>query len=376
MTAHTVLIRDVKTLDVLGEIPHYIDLTWTRKDVDAGHFALTIHRDVVDQSLLERNLLLEVLRDSTFEFAGVIRRRRINSVSNIWTLAGPDLKGFFLGRRNVAISAEDAQNGVIAETALKHYVDANGGPGAAAARRFATELDTATWAIEADQARGGSVDFTVIRKNLLKGALIPVARSGDVIHDIILLADRSGYEYQVSLPTDATVASGAVPFSVSWDNVSELIYDEDMEDLRNAISVLGAGSGGSRTIREVTDAASIVEDFRSEGFTDARDATTNDQLDLVGQTEIADRIRESISTNAQPLQQGPSEYRTDWDVGWDVTIAIAELGISIDRRVVEAQISVSARDEENIRIRVGRSPRTLGKKLEGLLQRGLVAQNE
>ncbi|MCK9496899.1 MAG: siphovirus ReqiPepy6 Gp37-like family protein [Dehalococcoidia bacterium] len=391
---YQILVRDLSTLEVVGEVPVYRNMTWQRRDLEAGSFSLTVPRQrlvtrrVYDADeeewsetsaeesygdLIALGRLIEVRRDdgdgNECEFAGVITDRALDAIRDQWTLTGPDLKGWFLERRIVGATVEETVAATAGETAMKGYVDDHGGT---SGHPFAGELDV-DWDIEADTARGPDVDFTALRRNLLREVLVPIGRQSDLWHDVVIVEDGTpGYEYRVYEQTDATLDTGAIPFSVSWDNVAAMTYRESIRGVANDLTVLGDGSGDSRTTRNVTDTSHINAHGRTEGLLDARDATTNDEIDEQGATAIADGIREAVQVTAEPLQAGVgSVYRRDWDIGRVVTVAIADEAISADRLIVGVEVvleSSGGRPDERVRMFLGDAEQTLPRVLARQLQ--------
>lgn len=371
-----IIVRDRRTLAVLGELTEFVDLAYTRRNVDPGDFTLTIHRNSPppatpggppDASLLDAGRLIEVRRRGVFEFAGITdNTRELDAVTGIWQLAGPDLLGYWLRRRGVGIEAEDAVSDVPAETALKHYVGANGGPDTVDPDRlFTADLGSATWAVEADSGRGANVNFTALRRNLLADVVVPIAKAGDVLHEVALTA--AGYEYRVSLPTPAS----SVPFSLSWVNVSAMKYRENLADQRNAVYVLGPGTGDARTVQEVVDPARVAAEGRYELFLDARDATVGDAQTQLGLLEIATRAAGREGADAQP-HLANSVYRVDYDLGQDVTLSIPEAGVDgITKRITAIKVSVGK--EERIEVELGAPARTLAGIIADAVRKSLRA---
>lgn len=376
-SAYTITVRDRTTLEVLGELAEFVELSYERRGVEAGSFTLTIHNDSPppsalggepDRSLLDEGRLLEVRRRGVFEFAGVIDEgRELDAVTRIWTLSGPDLLGYFLRRRVVAVEEEDAVVATAAETALKHFVDFNGGPSTVDVdRRFSEELDGLTWTVEATAGAGELVDFAALRRNLLADVLVPIARAGDVLHRVVY--DDAGYQYQVYEPTPAS----SVPFAVSWVNVSSMTYRENLADVRNAVYVLGPGTGDTRTVQEVVDSASIAARGRHEMFLDSRDASTTDAQTQLGLLEIASREAARVGADAQPHLVN-SVYRVDYDLGQDVTLSIPEAGVvGITKRITAVKVTVGV--EETIEVELGAPPRTIAGIIADNVRRTLRAQ--
>lgn len=344
------LLRDPRSFAFRDELPpQHVLGRWTRQEIDAGSFQLTIAREHVTAADVAPPALLEIRRGGVRELVGMIERRHLDALGRTWTLAGRDLKGFWLSKRIVGATAASAKSGA-AETVLKAYVDEQIGPGASDAdRRAGGELNPGkTWTVEQDNGIGATVSWRALRGNLLRDVLAPICRLGGVIHDVVLTgADPlTGYEYIVRRPTDATVGSGGTPFSVSWDTVARLVYSEDYQRTANYLYVLGDGAGGSRNVTEVSDADAIAARFRAEGAYDARYATTAAQRTDLGTMELARQQQGAVSVEARPFRSGENVYREDWDVGWDVTIDVPEIGVQVDRRIVAATVTLGVEGEE------------------------------
>lgn len=372
---YALIVRDVATLEILGELPVFESLVWTRRKVESGDFQIDINTAALSPDadgnpnvdLIQPQRLIEIRRDGVFEFAGVIQGRKLDAISGDWTLTGPDLLGYFLSRRKVGIDATDDVSDMPAETAMKHYLDANGGPGSDLARRFETELFHLGFEIEPDQGRGSHVDFTALRKNLLAEVLTPIAKAGDLLHEIVMV--NNGYRYQVSAP----VSASGLPFSLSSLNVGEMSYEDSLDDVHNAVTVLGDGSGDTRNTSLVEDGESIVQYGRRESFLDARDTATDDERTQAGSIEVIESEQKRVRGDAKPLILG-SKYREDYDVGQDVTLALVEYGIAaVTRRVVGVTITLD-KDGEKIAVLLGDSPRSIGSVVSDALKRGLRAQ--
>lgn len=378
MPDYTLLLRDSKTLTSQAELAFYKDAKWRRHVTEPGDFEILLHLEQIGAIAdVARNRLVEIRRDGVYEFAGVIRKFHYEAHSKNIRIGGPDLKGFWLSSREIDPGASefDSQSGVAAETAMKHYVDDHLVAPSAAARNVNNELTGITFLTQGDSLRGTSVEYSGRWVNLLT-ALIDLARSGDVLQDVIIRSDYGGYEYQVSSPVDATEDTGAIPvvFSIGWDNVSSLIYKEDFSAAVNALSVLGTGSGAARVVQEVLDAASIAADFRREGHLDSRQADTVAKLTQAGRIAIAQSLFDAISADAEPLLVGPTLYRNQWDIGYDVTLAIPELNVEIDRRIVEVQIRLDEQEGEKMEICIASSQLGLVRSLSQALAKANPSQ--
>jgi len=383
---YTLLVYDAFTLNLLGAIPQYTSLTYKRRDVVQGEFQLALHRNTIEPDLISADRIFVVQRhddeisdvlgdDIGAEFAGVILHRVYDAITETWTVRGPDLKWLLAGAQVVPASGQeyDAVNSVPAETALKGYVSRQLVNPSDSDRAIGAMLDGVTFEIEADAARGTTVSFNGRHVNLLTSVLQPIATSGNLLHDVVIVTDGTlilGYRYQVREPVDATRSTGAVPvvFSTGWDNVAALRYEENYLSVPNAVYVLGQGEGASRTVRTVLDSGSLATRFRREASIDSRNNATDAALDLDGQTVIDQAQAAARRVDAQPLPIGPARYRTDWDLGHDVTIAIPEIGVEFDRRIVEVSVTLNAQGEQ-IAVALGSTIRPVGRLVADALKR-------
>lgn len=344
-------VRNARTLALEGEIrpQDVISAEWTRHYLEPSRWRLAVPRRLVDPDLIARQRVVEVRRDGSTEFVGFILRRQLDRIGETWELSGFDAKDW-LRRRGVGPDTAVAKADV-AETVAKAFVDENLGPGAST-RAASGELTGKTFTVEADAGRGDAVDVQV-RRRMLDAVLVDVLRAGGLWHDVVLT--DAGWEYRVHPITDATIDTGAVPFSVGFDNVDALTYVEDYQRTTNKLYVMGGGTGDARTVREVDDASSVAADFLREGFYDARDASTNDELDQAGATEIERQLLASVNADVAPLLTSDNaRYRDDWNIGTNVTIAIPVVDVTIDRPVVAATVSLAeGAAAETIRMQLG-----------------------
>lgn len=341
MAEYTLQFRNPRTLAVLGQLPFFKSLQWWRRPVKAGAFSISVHKDDVDPSVIPEGAIFELKRDNDAEFVGVLDFPEYDAITQTWKLQGPDLKGFWLSKReiNPGASEFDTQTGTRAETAMKLYVQNHLTAPTDSDRDVNAELTGITFDIEGVHGSGfgDTIDKNARWENLLS-VLSELALKGDVIHDVVLKPGDTGYQYQVSEPVDATVTSGDTPivFSVSRDNVGEAVYVRDKRRILNAVYVLGSGVGAARTVREVTDATSITADFRRESHTDARQAEADaDSLDMAGERVIAQSLLNAQLARMMPLNLEPEVIHRNWDIGWDVTIDFNVIGVQIDRRIEE-----------------------------------------
>ncbi len=376
MAEYRILLRDPRSLQLIEELPTWRTAIWTRRHVAAGNFQLFVDAGQVNAASTKKDTIVEVKRDGAHEFAGVICYRHYDSDRRIWSLAGHDLKGWFFGGRQVIPASGqefDAQTAVVAETAVLHYIDTHLVNPTDTDRAISGELTT-TFNVAADQARGSTISHNARYAPLL-ATVEQVALAGGLIHDMTISVQDT-YEYSIALPADRTEATGSVPviFSVQgFDNVAQSIYIEDCVRLANMLYVLGTGTGSSRTVREVKDASNILDGFRREGSIDARAASTNAELDDAGNVAIAESIADTRTATMEPLTVGPTVYRTDFDVGDDVTVDFRDISEKVDRRIVEVTTRLN-RGGERVTVGLGRRPQTIERILAEIVARNRPAQ--
>lgn len=344
-------VRDPRTLEYLGELrPQDVTARWTRRDVVAGNFEITIPRDRTDLSVIVDHAVIEILRDGLPEFYGVLELFTIDRLAKSWNLAGPDLFGFFLGLRTVGLVTPDNRSG-IAEDLLIDYVDDNLGTGAASHRQIAVALETG-FTIPVSGHRGPTVDEAATRRPLL-AVVESCARAGDLLPTLGI--NSSGYVFGVDSPRDATQSSGAQPFGVDFDNVEELRFIKDFRQYRNDLYIMGDGAGAARNYTRVTDASSVAQHFLREGVLDSRYATSEAMRTAIGNLELGKRADALVRVAAKPLRStAQARYRADFDVGWDVTFAESDLlSEALDVRIAGVTVSLNRVRGEDVTFELG-----------------------
>lgn len=372
MAEYVILLRDPRTLALLGELPRYQAASWSRRAEEAGECSVTAYQGQLGVDI-PRYTILDVRRDGDPEFAGVILNRRYDAIEEVWTFTGPDLSWWLAGREVVPAGGQefDAVSAVPAETAMKGYIARQMTAPTDASRDIDSELDGITFVTAADQGRGTTVTFNGRFANLWTGCLVPLGRSGGLWQAVGFQPNYAGYEHEVHEWRDATTLTGAVPvvFSTGWGNVGQLTYEENAFGLANAIYVLGQGEGAARTVLQVINSTSIAADFRRERSADSRNNASGAALAQDGQIVIDQALAAMQRLDAQPLPVGPTLYRDAWDLGDEVTIALPEIGGEADRRIVEVAITLDAQQGETVSIALGSTARTLPRLIGAALQK-------
>ncbi len=358
VATYQVFVRTGSTLALLAELGRYRHLSYTRAELEAGSWQLVMALDdwlaykalVGADPFVARNII-EVLRDPgdgtgyTSEFAGVVLRRTYDAIQRQWTFAGQSLLGLLQAARIVPAAGQqyDAQGaGVAGETAMKHYVADH-----FQARVVPSLFTTATFEVEASSGRGDSATYQGYngRWQSALDATVEIGRAAKLLHRVVLRSDYSGYRYEVYEPRDRTMsATSPVTFSTEF-LATELRYEQDLTKLTNTLYALGTGSGAARVSLLVSDAASQGADGRREGYIDARDADTDGRLMTAAQAEMASRLADSEQVSATPSLTGPWRYRRDYDLGDEVTVALPEIGVEVERRIAEVRVTLEGARE-------------------------------
>ena len=244
MSDYILRIRDPRTLKLVAILPEYDSVTWTRRDLEAGSFQLDIFLDQLDDvTNVARNNIFEVVRDGTFEFAGVIRRSLYNALDRKLVLSGPDIKGFWLSNREIDPGASefDVQSGVVGETAMIHYVNDHLMAPSDSTRKMSSELTSPiTATARATNAKGSSVDFNARWENLLK-LLVEIGERADLTHDIVISPD-----FTTNPDVDQRhVLRASTAKVTNWDNGADqsIGYTTDIPDLKTVIQEIVDRSG-------------------------------------------------------------------------------------------------------------------------------------
>ncbi len=196
-----------------------------------------------------------------------------------------------------------------AETVLRHFVDRNLGPGAAAARR----LPYLT--LPADLGRGSSVRGRGRFHTLLE-LLQPLALSGGDLGFRIAQVGAA-LEFQVYVPADRTATA---VFSEEFGNLAGYAYKWTRPSA-NYVYVGGQGEGTARTIVEGPDQPSIDAYGRVELLKDRRDVDTVATLEQArGETLTEGQAATALSIS--PIDTDAVTFGRDYNLGDRVTVVV------------------------------------------------------
>ena len=72
MADYRIILRDLRSLQLIEELPTWRTAVWTRRHVAAGNFQLMVDLGQIAAASTKKDTIVEVRRDNVFEFAGAI----------------------------------------------------------------------------------------------------------------------------------------------------------------------------------------------------------------------------------------------------------------------------------------------------------------
>ncbi len=74
----------------------------------------------------------------------------------------------------------------------------------------------------------------------------------------------------------------------------------------------------------------------------------------VGETELDRQDQAAVTVRGKPLRVSDNaRYREDWDVGTNVTIALPQIGVQVDRRIVATTVALTRAAGEDVTFELG-----------------------
>lgn len=325
-------IRIIDTsFNPLGEIDDYESLIWTRRWHTYGDFELHININKNSTSTLQKgNIVL------FGKYPGIILHREIKLDENGKGGENLKIKGYSLASilaRRITVPPIGQGYDTInsnAESAMKHYVDANIVNSVEASRKISQLI------IAPNLNRGSSIKYQTRYKSLNEEITAISQYSGlgwDVEVDLV----NKKWVFDVlegkNLTTSQSVNNPAI-FSVDFDNIKAQQYIDSDLGYKNHGYIGGQGEGDMRTIAET--GAGLTGLDRAETFIDARDV--NNEADLIprGQQKLA-LLAQLKSFESEVLTKGPFEYKKAWNLGDIVTVINPKWQISMESRITEVK---------------------------------------
>jgi hypothetical protein len=214
-----------------------------------------------------------------------------------------------------------------AETVIKSYLGANLGASAPAARQvFALN-------IEPDEARGSTVTG-VARFSTLQNLFYDLAQVGGVGYS--LAQQSNALDFKVYEPTDR---SATIRMDIQNRRLSSSVYSYGAAKVTRAI-VAGGGEAEARQFIERSNSDSLNAEIdwarRIEVFKDARQAQTDDELNIAGDELLIDQGKTIVEMSVTPTDDSEMRYSYDWFLGDTVTV----VANSIEARAVVTEVGI------------------------------------
>ena len=302
--------RSGSTLVLMAVIDAYEAVEWTRRWRAPGSWQAVISRYATGADELREGRFISLPRRGR-HLVGIIesiegQMTDEGEISESWTVAGRDLGAILQDRICLhgvsAGTGYDEQIDVIAETAMRHYVDVNAvNP---------TDPDRAIPGLDlmlVDQGRGGTVQVrarfqplpeileSIALQSGLGWGILWSPDTGEILFDVLEGADRSA-EILLSPRLGNCLIAG---------------YRACLSDAPTLAIVAGQGEADLRAIVEVGTATGWD---RREAYIDARDLATTDELTARGEELLADR-GETTTLEVEYLPTPTYRYMTDFDLG-------------------------------------------------------------
>jgi hypothetical protein len=343
-----------RDLALLGEIDDYQSLEMIVRFNAVGTWVLDLDANTLGaQLLLDPGRRVVVTRDDMPDdpiFSGPVTkpRRKRDVASDRREYSGTDDLCWVantLAKPQPATAippyntqAYDTRTGTCS-TILRQYVDVNAGPSATGDRRIPGLT------LAPDLVLGTSVTGQARWQNLLE-LLSELALAGGGLG---FKATQVGtdIEFAVYEPEDLT---DVITFGWELGNLADLDYSAEAPEA-NRIVCGGGGEETARIIREGQDPTSIATWGRIEMFRDRRDTTDTAQLDQTITEELEEKA-EKISLSATPVDIPQFTYRTHYDLGDRVTVAVDDDTI-VSEVIREVQIKLTPDGGEQIRAQIG-----------------------
>ncbi|HVM29535.1 MAG TPA: siphovirus ReqiPepy6 Gp37-like family protein [Candidatus Limnocylindrales bacterium] len=316
-----------ETRAVVGRLdPSYATLSTVRRFWGIDSFSLEIDRRRLYASDIALGRWIFLPASGELYAVELVDATREGS-GRAMSVMGRSIEGAALAERRVVPPVGEAHDRVVAvsaETAMKHYVAANAGPSAAAARQIpglALAADTLRGPTITTQGRYQALAELLSQIGMIAGLgwSTTYDRASDTItFDVVEGVDRSA----------AVFLDFAFETLESWERL------DDATDSKTLAIVAGQGEGAERDVVLRWSGAEPTGLTRREAFVDARDVDLGNTalLEQRGDAFLA-AARAERRIEAVMHQHGSFGYGRDFDLG-DLVLVRSD-GTSFVSRVVE-----------------------------------------
>lgn len=318
-----------QSAQAMALLEDYQSCEWTRAFMAGSRFSLTISRHSPDvDKLAKGRLVVPQDEDQTVYLLEQIESSidEKGRISDLIKITGRGIDGIFADRLIVPPggSSHDSQTGIVAETAMKHYVTDHAGPGAAASRQIPNLV------VIASSGRGSAVTVKGRYQTLLD-MLTEIGQLATMGWEVTLDTSTADLEFDVVPGVDR---SASVFFDVLFDTALAQRWLTSDLDRKTVAVVAGQGSGAARTVvTRWLDASEPTGFSRRETFVDARDLDTTAALEARGDSKLKEmQSADRFETDINP--DGSFKYRTHWNLGDIITMRNTVWNIEQAARIV------------------------------------------
>lgn len=323
------LILNKVTLAQIGIVTGFSSLKFTRALNSEGKISFVINANNETAKYIGIGRIVYIDDNRIGYIKKVTSFSKDDNSNDILTVEGIELKDQ-LDRMIYPASGNvpDQYTNEYVETIVKTLISKNAGI-LATTKRLKANITLAT-----DQSRGSQIDYSAWYKDLSTEIynLLKAEKMG-----LRCTFDGSKFIYDVYQGNDLTATAGSAGGRVlSINDVKTALSIKDIQDesiYKNLQIVAGSGSPESRTTVEVYTEAAEPEGWdRSEGYTEASDATTEDELAIRGAQKLAEtEIKRAISVEYNP----GGAYQLDVDFTLGDFISTDSQGELYDAQIVK-----------------------------------------
>ncbi len=335
-------------LTLAAYVDAYEYLSWTRRYRRPGAWKILINRYLPAAREFVPGRLVHFRRNGE-DRLGLIETRQISvdvsgKPSEVWTVAGREILGI-LGDRlclaGVSVGSGYDEFAGAAESALRHYVDANA-INPADPDRIVPFLHLPP----TDGNRGGTTAQKA-RFNVLADLLESIcAASGLGYRGRWSWDDRRLY-FEVLRGVDR---SDSVKLSPALGNCTIAGYNESTGLAPSVAVVVGQGEAAARTVVDVATEPGLAGFARRERFVDARDLATETELEQRGAEKLAEDS-DTTTLEVEYIRTASYRYGEDFDLGDIIHVEYPDIA-AMDARIV-AITEEYAREGEKLTLTLG-----------------------
>lgn len=335
----------------VADISNYEFFSWIRRFRNVDEFQLHINRYNANvEFLIEGNWIIAFIGGENR--AARIEKENIGLTESGKTSETLKLKGYSGSQplRNRVIFEDtlsgdgyDTQTSVIAETAMKHYVDQN------IVNPTDTNRDIPNFIISPDLSRGNTINVRA-RFQKMNELLNGICLSGDIGYETTFNLTTQNNEFDAIEGTDKTAS---VNISTDTGNIQNINFEKSVLDTLSIAYVGGQGTAAARNVREVFTAVSEPSGYdRKEVFIDARDLSSNDELDDRGTAVLKDN-EDKLLMDFTYLDTGMFQYLNDFNLGDIITITYVGIA-TLQARIIRISESYLPQRGKVINIGIGK----------------------